>query len=77
MGRGEGGGGDRERISIYDFAEEEEEEETVASKHSVILNSAFPSFLRQECFVETPESVWVPFLLLGLLELCQLAYLQY
>ena len=31
----------------------------------------------QECFVETPESVWVPFSLLGLLELCQLAHLQY
>ena len=31
----------------------------------------------QECLVETPESVWVPFPLCGLLELCQLAYLQY
>ena len=28
----------------------------------------------QECLIETPESVWVPFPLLGLLELCQLAY---
>ena len=67
------GGREKERVSIYDFAEEEE----VASKHNVILNSAFPSFLQQECLVETPESVWVPFLLLGLLELYQLAYLQY
>ena len=31
----------------------------------------------QECLVETLGSVWVPFPLLGLLELCQLAYLQY
>ena len=31
----------------------------------------------QECLIEMPESVWVPLLLLGLLELCQLAYLQY
>ena len=31
----------------------------------------------QECLVETLESVWVLFSLLGLLELCQLAYLQY
>ena len=30
----------------------------------------------QKCLVEMPESVWVPFPLLGLLELCQLAYLQ-
>ena len=29
----------------------------------------------QECLTETPESVCVPFPLLGLLELCQLAYL--
>ena len=28
----------------------------------------------QECLIETLESVWVPFPLLGLLELCQLAY---
>ena len=31
----------------------------------------------QECLIEMPELVWVPFPLLGLLELCQLAYLQY
>ena len=31
----------------------------------------------QECLIETPESVWVPFPLLDLLDLCQLAYLQY
>ena len=31
----------------------------------------------RECLTEMPESVWVPFPLLGLLELCQLAYLQY
>ena len=29
-----------------------------------------------ECLIETPEFVWVSFPLLGLLELCQLAYLQ-
>ena len=31
----------------------------------------------QKCLTEMPELVWVPFPLLGLLELCQLAYLQY
>ena len=41
-----------------------------------ILDSAFPSFW-QECLVETPESAWLTLALLGLLERCQLAYLQY
>ena len=40
---------------------------------STVLSQVF----WQECLVETPESVWVPFPLLGLLELCQQAYLQY
>ena len=32
----------------------------------------------QECFIEKPESVWLPLVPhLSLLELCQLAYLQY
>ena len=31
----------------------------------------------QECLRETPESVWVPFQILGLLELYQLAYLKF
>ena len=31
----------------------------------------------QECLVETPESVWAPFSLFGLLGFCHLAYLQY
>ena len=37
----------------------------------------FPNVLCQECLTETVLSVWVPFPLLSLLELWQLAYLQY
>ena len=40
---------------------------------SILLSQVF----WQECLTETPESIWVLFPLLGLLELCQLAYLQY
>ena len=40
------------------------------------LDSASQVFW-QECFTEASESVWVPFPLLVLLELCQLAHLQY
>ena len=40
---------------------------------SIVLSQIF----WQEFLVETPESIWVPFPLLGLLELCQLAYLPY
>ena len=40
---------------------------------STVLSQVF----WQKCLVEMSELVWVPFPVLGLLELCQLAYLQY
>ena len=40
---------------------------------STVLSQVF----WQECLMEMLKLVWVPFPLLGLLELCQLAYLQY
>ena len=44
-----------------------------------IFASAFPSFLAKVSHTSPTDgkSAWVPFPLLGLLELCQLAYLQY
>ena len=44
--------------------------------HSAHLCSVPFQVFWQEYLVELLESVWVPFPLLGLLELCQLAYLQ-
>ena len=34
-----------------------------------ILGTVLSQVFRQECFIEMPESVWVPVPLLGLLEL--------
>ena len=42
-----------------------------------LFSTVLSQVVWQKCFVETLESVWVPFPLVGLLELCQLPYLQY